>query len=132
MTIGDRIRLVRRQLGYTQAQLARKLKMSQTQLAKYENSRGNPSVQVLYRLASALETSSDYLISGRDKSIAKKIALEDEELLDLVRRIAQLRAAQRDKIKWAIEGLLSNISNNGEAGIKPEPNAPSKKLAKSA
>lgn len=126
MTLGARIRSLRKELGYSQAELARKLKMSPAQLYRYENGRGNPSVVILYQIASALDASVDFLISGHDKSMAKKAALDDEELLDLLRRIAQLKGAKRDKIKWAIRALL-----DGEIISSPKDQEPAK-IAKSA
>lgn len=123
MTIGDRIKKLRQEIGYTQAELARKMQMKPVQLTRYEKGRGNPSILTIHKIANILNVPIDFLVTGQDKSMAKKAALDDEELLDMLRRIAQLRGPQRDKIKWAIDGLLCNISNNGS---KEEAKASSK------
>ncbi len=75
-------------MGLTQDEFASKLNMHGRQLARYEAGRCNPSIKVL-------------------KKIAKRSNINDLELLDLLRRIDRLKKPKREKLKWAIQGLLN-------------------------
>ncbi|PSR36835.1 MAG: hypothetical protein C7B44_06900 [Sulfobacillus thermosulfidooxidans] len=65
--LGQRLRAVRKQRGYTQAELADKVGVSQFTLSHYENGTRNPPIDVLTQLADALGTSADYLL-GREET----------------------------------------------------------------
>ncbi len=108
MTLGERIRTLRKEMNLTQDQFAAKINMHGRQLARYEAGKSNPSINVLKKMADFCEVSLDYLGYGHDKKIAKRANINDLELLDLLRRIDTLKKPQRDKIKWAVQGLLNS------------------------
>ncbi len=62
--IGIRVR--RKAKGLTQAELAKLSKVKRTNIAKYEVGDRNPPVMVLSRIAKALDTTIDDLISCDD------------------------------------------------------------------
>ena len=53
--IGELIKSVRKQKGYTQKQLAEKAGVSNNSLIRYENGETSPSIQVLQQIANALD-----------------------------------------------------------------------------
>jgi len=106
--VAVKIRDLRKELKLTQKELAQKVGVHPAQLAKYELGLSTPSLGVLVKLAKYCEVSIDYIVFGLDKEAAKRSRIQDQGLLDLARRIDNLNRPQRDKIKWAIEGLLSN------------------------
>lgn len=63
-TTGDRIRELRDKLKMTQDQLATRAEISKGFLSEVENNNRNLSSQSLLRIANALGTSVDYLLSG--------------------------------------------------------------------
>jgi len=103
-----KIKDLRKELGLTQKELAGKIGIHPTQLAKYELGISTPSLGVLTKMAKYCEVSIDYIVFGLDKEIAKRSRIQDHGILDLLRRIDNLKRPQRDKLKWAIQGLLSN------------------------
>lgn len=103
-----KIKTLRKELGLTQKELAEKVGVHPAQLARYELGLSTPSLSILIRLAKYCEVSIDYIVFGIDKEAAKRTRVQDQGLLDLTRRIDNLNRPQRDKIKWAIQGLLSN------------------------
>lgn len=107
--IGTRIKTLRREVGLSQANLAKKLNINIQQLARYEAGGSIPSAFLLSKIAEALEVSIDYLVTGYDKGFSKLANITDKELLELFRRVDHLRKISRDKIKWTIEGMLRNI-----------------------
>lgn len=110
MELGERIKKLRKDMKLTQDTFATKLRIHSKQLAKYEAGRTIPSINIIARIANFCEVSTDYLILGEDKILAKKTRVADMELLDYFRRVNKLKKVDRDRIKWAIKSLL-----NGEA-----------------
>lgn len=63
-TIGNRIRETRKASGYTQAELAQVLEISESYVALLEKDRRNPSIEVLIALGKTLGVTLDYLVWG--------------------------------------------------------------------
>ena len=73
MTLGEKMREARRKCGFSQEQLADKMAVSRSALAKWETDKGLPDVGNLKMLARILNVSVDYLLdegqSGNDSAI---------------------------------------------------------------
>jgi transcriptional regulator with XRE-family HTH domain len=68
MAFHDNLRTLRLARGLTQPALAAKADIEQSYLSKLENGRSRPSDEVLTRLAQALETAPENLLSNGDES----------------------------------------------------------------
>jgi transcriptional regulator with XRE-family HTH domain len=75
----ERLRKAREARGWTQAQLAAKLNVSDATISRYEKGVRYPDLETLKRLAEVLETSVEYLV-------AEKPADPDAELPPEARR----------------------------------------------
>ncbi len=62
--LGERIGILRRTRGLSQAELARRLKISASAMGMYEQGRREPSVQMLVSLARELGVTTDFLLTG--------------------------------------------------------------------
>ena len=62
MTLGEKIREARRQCGFSQEQLAEKMSVSRSAIAKWETDKGLPDVGNLKTLARLLNVSVDQLL----------------------------------------------------------------------
>jgi len=111
ITIGQRIKQIRKEIGLSQKDLANKLKMHATQLARYEVGRIKPSLDAILKIARFCEVSVDYLLDGENKELTKMAKIYDQELLELTRKVDKLNKGKRDKIKWVIQGMLSQIEH---------------------
>lgn len=60
-TIGQRVRTLREQHGYSQAALGSLIGVEQSQISNIENGYGEPSLKTLRRLARVFEVSLDEL-----------------------------------------------------------------------
>ena len=73
MTLGEKMREARRKCGFSQEQLADKMAVSCSAIAKWETDKGLPDVGNLKMLARILNVSVDYLLdegqSGNDSAI---------------------------------------------------------------
>jgi len=65
VTVGDGIRRVRQELGFTQAELAERAGLSANYVARLERGELGPSLWVAVRLAEALQTPLESLLSGK-------------------------------------------------------------------
>lgn len=82
MSIGQRIKKLRNNLGFTQDKLASDAKMSRSYLADVENDRYNPSFDTLERIAEALNVSTDRLTGEAVSSIIEDRLKEKEATLE--------------------------------------------------
>ena len=63
--LGERIALLRRAKGLSQAELAGRLDISASTMGMYEQGRREPSIQTVVALARELEVSTDFLLTGK-------------------------------------------------------------------
>jgi transcriptional regulator with XRE-family HTH domain len=64
--LGDRINRLRRKKKLSQGDLAERIGTSGHQLSKYERGIHEPSLELLSRIARTLDTSTDFLITGKE------------------------------------------------------------------
>ncbi len=64
--IGERIKKQRTELGLSQKELADKVGIAQNTVAQYEKGTSKISIEVLFYLALALETTSDEILGLSD------------------------------------------------------------------
>ena len=62
--LGARIAALRRNQGFSQAELARRLQISPSAVGMYEQGRREPSAQILIGLSRELQVSTDFLLTG--------------------------------------------------------------------
>ena len=76
MTLGEKIRTLRKKAGLSQEALAEKLGVSRQAVSKWENDNGMPETEKLIAMAKLFDTSLDDLI-GEEKSAPTSPAAED-------------------------------------------------------
>jgi transcriptional regulator with XRE-family HTH domain len=62
MALGDRIRALRKEAGWSQAELAQHIGVDAGRVSRYESGRITPSADALVRLAESLNISIDHLL----------------------------------------------------------------------
>lgn len=73
---GARVAMMRNAKEMTQAQLAEKLGLAQSNIARYENGNSFPSIENLVKLADIFDCTTDWLL-GRTDSGGVKVSYED-------------------------------------------------------
>ena len=63
-TVGNRIRIRRKELGYSQEELAEQLYIKKSTICKYEKDQHDIPASVIIEIARALDTTPDYLLLG--------------------------------------------------------------------
>ena len=106
MGIGERIKELRTLNKLTQTDLAKKVGLSYIQIGRYETQKSNPSSEVLQKLASVLDTTTDFLMNGsHDEMVATQ--LTDRELLNQFKAVEQLNKDDKHLIKTFIDAFLT-------------------------
>lgn len=67
MTFGEKLKEARKEAGLSQEQLAQKLSVSRSAVAKWESDKGMPDVNNLKTIAQLLDISVDYLLDEDEK-----------------------------------------------------------------
>ena len=67
MTFGEKLREARKEAGLSQEQLAEKMSVSRSAVAKWESDKGMPDVNNLKVMARLLDVSLDYLLDDEEK-----------------------------------------------------------------
>ena len=106
MSIGSRIRELRKELKLTQDEFASKIGVHGRQFSRYEVGVNTPSAEILSKIADYCEVSIDYIVYGENKKLAKRTKINDNELLELTRKIDRLKRPARERIKWALKSFL--------------------------
>jgi transcriptional regulator with XRE-family HTH domain len=95
MELHDRIRQLRQEKRWTQAELAQRLGIHQKQISAYERGVNTPSTEILIRLSDILDVSLDYLAFDME-GVTAKVEIKDRELLRQFERIDRL--GEKDKV----------------------------------
>jgi len=105
MALGDRIKKLRQQRGWSQAQLSKKLNVHQKQISGYERGVHSPSIELLVRMAELFNVSLDYIAfdNREEKNI---IPIADRELMQAVQQIDRLSAEDRATIKAVLNTFI--------------------------
>ena len=85
--MGARIAALRKQAGLSQAELARRIRVSPSAVGMYEQGRREPSAELVVAMARELEVSTDFLLTG-------KCAMEKDHTAFTNALIGALDAAQ--------------------------------------
>jgi transcriptional regulator with XRE-family HTH domain len=108
VTLGSRVRELRREQRMTQTDLARRAGISASYVSKLEANRyRRPSAEVLLRLASALNVPVDELYKAAGYPVpAEEFPAADPELALYLSRIGRLSPHDQRVIKNVIRGML--------------------------
>lgn len=78
--LNKQIESLRRKMGWSQVELAKRLNISPSAVGMYEQGRREPSIEVLIALSQTFEVTIDYLITGNHRfsqiSAPEEITLE--------------------------------------------------------
>lgn len=99
--LGDRMARLRRARGWNQRELGERTGATSAQISKYERGSHAPRPDVLGRIAEALETTIDYLVTGREAKTRR-----DTRLRDLLPALESLPQGQRDNLVEFLRALL--------------------------
>lgn len=104
--LGKRILDLRKRKNLSQTDLANAVGISYAQIGRYETKDTQPPAEVLKKIADALGTTVDYLISG-DTGEKAKAALKDSELLQQFKAVEGMSEDDRTVVKKLIDAFIT-------------------------
>lgn len=106
MTLGERIRRLRLERGWSQTQAAQKIEIHQKQMSGYERNQHVPSTDVLIRIAQVFDCSLDYLAFEDRKDTAGGAQIADRELLEKIQQIDKLPEGDKAAVKAVLDSFI--------------------------
>lgn len=103
-TLGERIARLRKEKGYTQAELAEKIGIIQALISEYERDKLRPHYEMIIRFALALEVTTDELLGLKtSKSNGNKPSLK---ILRRMKKIEGLPLSQQKTLLKTIDTFV--------------------------
>lgn len=104
MTINERIKWYRKELGLSQQYIAKKLHLSQGAISQWESGITKPPAEQLPALADLFGISVDELL-GRDSQPVQKTNVVDKALIEA---LTALPPSQLQRVKDFVAGMKAN------------------------
>ena len=96
LNFGNKLRTLRMSKGWTQEDLASRLQLTKSVVSAYETSLRYPSYDVLIRICSIFNVTSDYLLGMEKQRTVDISCLNDENRILVTRIIEALKEKQSD------------------------------------
>lgn len=97
-TIGERIQALMEESDYTQKELASMAGVTESAMSRYINDDRVPKSSIIANLATALNTTSDYLISGKEP---------ENDFAEIYRLVARSTSSMTTDEKFKLMRLLT-------------------------
>ncbi len=102
MAIGDKIQALRKQHGWSQQHLAKKIGTSGPIVGRYERGEMTPSVEVAKKLADTFDVTLDFLVDDSGKTAE----IKDKAMLQRIMDIQALDTEDQKTIVHVLDSLL--------------------------
>ncbi|KAB2332619.1 helix-turn-helix domain-containing protein [Bacillus mesophilum] len=79
MVFGEKLKMERKNKGWSQEELAEKLFVSRQSVSKWENGQNYPSIEIIIRLSDLFEISIDELLRS-DEELTEKVIKDSKQL----------------------------------------------------
>ena len=121
MRLGEKIKQLRGERGFSQGFLEQRSGVSAKLLSKYENGRIVPTAETLKKIAEALDISADYLIFDNVPKDGR-CQLDDLELFEKFREVERMDIENKKMIVNLIDAVI--IKAKVQQAIKPAKEQP--------
>jgi transcriptional regulator with XRE-family HTH domain len=109
-TFGSRLKELRKGRGLSQVELARRLGLHQSLISQYECGYLRLHGALLVRLAQALETTPDEILTAASRTAATAEPPIDRRFLRRLKQVEKLSAHQKKLLLGTIDAFLSKVS----------------------
>ncbi len=97
----NRLLALRKQRGWSQPTLAKKVGTSGAIIGRYERGEITPSIGVARKLAEALEVTLDYLVGDNELT-----SIQDKAMLSRWQSLETLKPEEKERILYVIDSLM--------------------------
>ena len=102
MTLGQQITTLRKKKGISQADLGKRVETSGDIIGRYERDEVKPSIEVVIRMADALEVSLDFLVGKTDMEL-------DSSTINRIREVTALPDEDRKQVFMVVDALVRDF-----------------------
>lgn len=116
MSLGTKIRDLRRTKNWSQGQFGIKIGIHEKNVSRYENDKSIPSASMLMKIAEVLEVSIDYLLTDSKSNTSPTVSqFRDQELLECFLEADKLSDEDREVVKkmvhaFAVKNTVDNLA----------------------
>ena len=104
--LSQRLRTLRKQRGISQAALAEQTNVHFTQISRYERAESKPNAEAITRLATALDTTVDYLMNGTTDDLATSAGLE-KEIISRFKEVQLLPSEEKRTVLSLLDAYIA-------------------------
>jgi transcriptional regulator with XRE-family HTH domain len=105
MSLRDRVHELRKERGWSQAELASRIGADAGQISRYENGRITPSADAIVRLAEAFDVTTDYLLV--ETAPRRPLHAPEDALGDKLADLASLNDNERALVLGVIDAITT-------------------------
>jgi len=102
MTLGQQITTLRKKKKLSQGDLGKQIETSGDIIGRYERDEVKPSIEVVIRLAEALEVSLDYLVGKTDIEL-------DNPTLNRIQEVSKLPEKEKQQVLMVLDALIRDF-----------------------
>jgi transcriptional regulator with XRE-family HTH domain len=99
MTLGEHLMILRKQKGFSQGELGKRIGTSGDIVGRYERNVIVPSIEVIMKIADSLEVSIDYLVGKTDFELDKTVM---QRMMD----IQTLNDKEKEHVLFTLDAML--------------------------
>jgi transcriptional regulator with XRE-family HTH domain len=114
ITFGNKIAMLRKEKGWSQTELSKKLNTSVSVISRYERDDMIPSIEAAKKLAELLSTTVGYLLGESEDSNLFK----DPDVLYRFNEIKNFAEKEKEHIFFAIDAMIHEIKNRRTYAVK--------------
>jgi transcriptional regulator with XRE-family HTH domain len=112
MSFADRLKELRKKKGISQAELADLIEVHFTQVSQYERGETKPNAEAMAKLARALDTTVDYLMSGTTDNLMQEVGL-DKELVSRFKQVQDLPTEEKRTVLSLLDAFIAKTKIQG-------------------
>lgn len=106
MTLGEKIQKLRKDNGWSQTELGKRVDVHVAHLSRLENGKSLPSVDLLSNLARAFGVSMDYLMDEHADEL-EPVSVQDKSLAERMQLLDALDDDDRQTVIHVIDSMLT-------------------------
>lgn len=116
---GERLKQLRKDKAWTQKELGNKIGVTYAQLNKYEGGTNAPPLDKLHALASALETTIDYLVTG---NLSEHMPIHNTRLIQRFQELESFNPEDQETVIKLIDAMI--VKRRVEGAVRVDHNTP--------
>ncbi len=103
--LNERIKTLRKERNWSQAELAEKIGADGRQISRYENGKITPSVETIVKIAQIFDVSTDYLL--KENSPKKSFVFENKDLQKLIESFQKISDEDKKCLTYIIDSFMT-------------------------